>query len=62
MVALEKAIRLSPSLAVAQGNKAIALAMLGRFDEADQAVRLAVVLGHKNVKGVRERVAALKLV
>ena len=59
--ALEKAITLDPSVAISYGNIALAYAMLGRFDEAEKALQQATVLGYKNFKIVKERIAALKL-
>lgn len=53
---LERSIELDPALAVAHSNYAIALATDGRFDEAEAALKQAVLRGYKNAEAVRERI------
>jgi len=58
--ALLRARELDPSGPVTHGNLALALAMLGRFGEADGALKHAVTLGYRNWREVRERIDQLR--
>lgn len=60
MTYFEKAIELDPSLAVAYGNMALALAMTGKFDEAERALKQAISLGYEGADTIRERIEELK--
>lgn len=54
--ALEKAIELDAKLAVAHANISLAYAELGRFDDADAALKRAVEKGYKNEARMREMI------
>lgn len=56
----EKAIALRPNLAVTHGNYAMALAMVGRFADAQAALEQARVLGYQNAAIVQQRIEALE--
>jgi tetratricopeptide (TPR) repeat protein len=58
---LNKAILLDSSLPVAHSNLSIALAMLGRFDEAEASLAKAESYGYPHGKNVRQDIAALRL-
>lgn len=55
---LNHAKKLDPSVAVTHGN--LALAMVGRFEEAEATLKQAVTLGYRNDKSVRERIGYLR--
>lgn len=56
----EKAVELDPTLATCYGNMALALAMEGRFEEAEAALKQAKVLGYQNYEVIQERITALE--
>lgn len=56
----EKALALLPDLAVTHGNYALALGMVGRFDEANDELKRSVMLGYGNADVIRERIEELK--
>jgi len=57
---LEKAVKLDPSISVAHSNLALAYAMVGRFADAENALRQATVLGYDNSAAIQERIDNLK--
>ncbi len=57
---LDKALELDDQLAIAHANISIAYAMLGRFEEAEQAVERAEGLGYRNGPAVRAHITELK--
>jgi Flp pilus assembly protein TadD len=58
--ALEKAIELDSQLAVANGNLALAYAMVGLIEEAEASLQQAIVLGYDNWAVIQERIDNLK--
>jgi tetratricopeptide (TPR) repeat protein len=60
IVSIEKAISLDPSLANAHANMAVALAMIGYFDESDRYIQRAIARGYQNVEALRERIVELQ--
>jgi tetratricopeptide (TPR) repeat protein len=58
--ALEKAILLDNTLPVAHSNLAIALAMLGRFDEAEKAILTAEGYAYPNGAIIRQRIEIIR--
>ena len=59
---LERATALDPSLAVSHSNLAVAYAAAGRFDEADQSLKKAVLLGYDKADVIKERIESLRRV
>ncbi|MCI5055421.1 MAG: tetratricopeptide repeat protein [Flavobacteriales bacterium] len=57
---LEKSIELDPQLAIAHSNYALALAMDGQFEKAEQELKTAVAMGYKNGEVMKERIEQLK--
>ncbi|TNE55502.1 MAG: tetratricopeptide repeat protein [Bacteroidetes bacterium] len=57
---LEKAIEKNEQLAVAHSNYALALAMVGRYDEADAELKRAVALGYSSGDIIKQRIENLK--
>jgi tetratricopeptide (TPR) repeat protein len=57
---LQKAIRLYPGMAVAHSNLALAYGMMGRFEQAEVALKHAVALGYRNWKEIRARLENLR--
>lgn len=57
---LEKAIQLDPTLAVSHANLAIAYAAVGRFDEADQALKRAILRGYDKSELIQKRIEDLR--
>jgi tetratricopeptide (TPR) repeat protein len=57
---LDRAVALNPSVAVSHANRSLALATLGRHDEADAALRKAVALGYANGDVLQPRLKALR--
>lgn len=60
IAACERAIELDPNVGGAYANLAIAYAMDGRFDEAGETLRKAVLHGYKNPAGVKEKLDGLR--
>ena len=60
MESLQRAVGLGPGHAVAHGNLALALAMVGDFEKADGSLRTAVAGGYQNAAVIGERIATLK--
>lgn len=60
ITALEKAVMLDSSVAVAHANLALSYATAGRFDEAEASLRTAVSLGYKKYQTIRDRINNLK--
>ncbi|HNT74428.1 MAG TPA: tetratricopeptide repeat protein [Anaerolineae bacterium] len=56
----EQAIALVPTMAVAHSNLAQAYAMVGRFEEADRALKQAVLFGYKDWQTIQEKIDSLK--
>lgn len=56
----ERAVELDPSLAVAYGNGALAYAMVGDFDKAEEFLKQSKVLGYKNASIIQERIDSIK--
>ena len=56
----KKALELDANLAVAYGNAALAYAMLGDWDKADEYLKQSIVLGYENADIMRERIEELK--
>ena len=57
---LERAIELDDALAVAHSNLALAYATVGRFDEADDELKKAVVRGYHQPEVIRQRIEQLR--
>src|SRR5690606_10008955 len=57
---LEYAIELDAQIATAHANLALAYAMAGRFEEADEQLQLAIVQGYRNADIIRERIDNLR--
>ena len=58
--ALEHAIQLDSSISVSYANLALALAMAGRFPEAESSLKKAIVHGYKDAPVIRKRIEDLK--
>ncbi len=56
----DKAIELNPSLAVAHGNAALAYAMVGDFERAEELLKQSKVLGYTNADEIMSRIDMLK--
>lgn len=56
----EKAIEADPQLEVAYGNGALAYAMIGDFEKAEEYLNHAILLGYENADVIRERIEALR--
>lgn len=56
----DKAIELDPSLAVAHGNAAMAYAMTGDFERAEELLKQSKVLGYENADEIQNRIDMLK--
>lgn len=56
----EKAIEIDSQLDIAYGNLALALAMVGRFDDADDALQKAAVRGYKQTDEIQRRIDNLR--
>jgi tetratricopeptide (TPR) repeat protein len=57
---LERSIELDDSLPVAHSNLAIAYATVGRFSEADQELKKAIIRGYHQPEIIRERINQLR--
>lgn len=57
---LEKATALDKQLPVSWANLALAYATIGRFSDADAALKRAVVLGYKNGLMIQERIDTMR--
>ena len=57
---LEKAIKLDKNIPTSWTNLALVYAAIGKFDQADSALKQAIVLGYKNPSEIRERIDELK--
>ena len=57
---LERSIEMDPSLSIAHRNYAIALAMDGRFEEADASLKMAVRKGYKNGEVTQDHINELR--
>lgn len=60
ILCFNQAIELNPNLAVAYGNAALAYAMTGDFETADEYLDMAIVRGYENADAIRDRIDALK--
>lgn len=58
--AFQSAIDLDPNIAVTHGNLALALAMVGRYEDAQSSLKRAVALGYDNSKVIQERIQELQ--
>lgn len=58
--ACERAIALNPNVGAAHANLAIAYGMAGRFTEAENTLRTAILHGYPNAAGVRQRLDGLR--
>jgi tetratricopeptide (TPR) repeat protein len=58
--ALRRAIAINPQISVAHANIALALAVVGRFQEAQASLKQATVLGYENWRTIQERINSLK--
>lgn len=56
----QKALELNPGLAVTHGNYALALAMQGEFEMAQQQLDAAARLGYQNASVVQERIDSMR--
>ena len=56
----QQAIEISPSSSQAHGNIALAYAMMGDFETADQELKHAIALGYENAKTIQSRINELK--
>jgi len=54
------AVELAPGHAAAHANIALALAVFGRLEEAEDELRLAVLYGFENADAIQQRIDALK--
>lgn len=59
---LRTAIELAPAHPVSHANLAITLALFGRLEEAEDALRLAVLYGFAQAEPIQQRIDALKAV
>lgn len=59
---LRRAVDLDESVAVSHANMALALAMVGDFDEADAALRRSIVRGYGKYQIIRDRIDALRAI
>lgn len=59
---LERAIALNPSLALSHSNLALAYAAAGRFDDADQSLKKAILRGYDKPEIIKERIESLRRV
>ncbi|MFV1883972.1 MAG: tetratricopeptide repeat protein [Balneola sp.] len=57
---LYRAKELDPSIQITYGNLALALAMLGKFDEAEAELKQAIILGNKEWKSIKDRINYLR--
>jgi tetratricopeptide (TPR) repeat protein len=57
---LERAAKLDPSVSVAHSNLALAYASVGRFDDAEAALRRATLHGYHKPEAIRERIDNLR--
>ena len=57
---LKKAIELDPGLAISYSNLALALASVGKFDEAEKNLKLAVLKGYTNAERLKTMIDNLK--
>ena len=57
---LERAIELDDSYPVAHSNLALAYASVGRFDEADQELKKAVLRGYHQPEVIKRRIEELR--
>ncbi|MBE5883232.1 MAG: tetratricopeptide repeat protein [Lachnospiraceae bacterium] len=55
-----RAVELDPSLAVAYGNGALAYAMAGDFEMAEEYLEMSITRGYENAEIIRERIEALR--
>lgn len=57
---LERAVALDDSLAVGHANLSLAYATVGRFDEAEQQLKMAVVRGYHQADVIKARIEELR--
>ena len=56
----EKAIELDPTIGTSYGNAALAYAMIGDFEKADEYIKQSIIYGYENASVVEEKINALK--
>ncbi|MDJ0707754.1 MAG: tetratricopeptide repeat protein [Leptolyngbyaceae cyanobacterium MO_188.B28] len=59
---LERALELDDTLAVTHSNLALAYATVGRFDEAEKALKEAVVRGYHQPEVIKERIEKFRMI
>lgn len=60
IVYFEKALAVDPTLGVTYGNCALAYAMTGDFEKADEYVSMSIIYGYENADIIKDMIDELR--